>query len=175
MDELQYEVGDGPCLTAMRTGTTVSVPDVREEVRWPEYITAVSAQGIGSILGLPLPLEGTAKGALNLYSPLRNGFTHEDISRAEAFAGQTAKSLRLKLRLAQLNEANNDMAEAMKSRTVIDMAVGAIMAQNRCSQEAAMQILIRASNTRNVKLRDLAASVVASLTDNRPVRTHFEE
>lgn len=42
MDELQYAFGDGPCLTAMRTGTTVYVPDVSTEHRWPEYTRAVA-------------------------------------------------------------------------------------------------------------------------------------
>ncbi|WP_458112094.1 GAF and ANTAR domain-containing protein [Arthrobacter sp. R1-13] len=175
MDELQYGFGDGPCLSAMRTTTTMHVPDVLGEHRWPEYISAVSAHGIGSILGLPLPLERGATAALNLYSPLQHGFTGEDIAGAESFAEQTAKTLRLELRLAQMSDAKNDMAEAMKSRTTIDMAIGAIMAQNRCSQDAALQILMRASNSRNVKLRDVAASVIASITDNTQVRTHFDE
>lgn len=175
MDELQYSFGDGPCLTAMRTWTTVHVPDVAEERRWPEYISAVATEGIGSILGIPLPQEGGAAAVMNLYSPLRNGFTVHDIAGAESFAEQTAKTLRLELRLTQTHEARNDMADAMKSRTMIDMAVGAIMAQNRCSQDGAIEILRRASNSRNVKLRDVAAAVIASITNETGVSTHFDE
>ena len=175
LEELQYEFRDGPCPTAMRTRTGVHVPDVRGEVRWPEYMAAVSVHGIGSILGLPLPLEGAARAVLHLYSPQKDGFTREAIIRAEAFAEEAAKTLRMGLRLAHMSEANNDMVEAMKSRTVIDVAVGAIMAQNRCSQDAALQLLIKASSTRNIKLRDVAASVIASVADNSPVRTHFDE
>jgi hypothetical protein len=37
-----------------------------------------------------------------------------------------------------------------------------------------MAILKRASSTRNIKLRDLAASVIASVTDNPTVTTHFD-
>jgi AmiR/NasT family two-component response regulator len=48
------------------------------------------------------------------------------------------------------------------------------MAQNRCSQETAIKILKNASNTRNVKLLDIAASVVASLSQDPRVRTHFD-
>jgi GAF domain-containing protein len=175
MDELQYAFGDGPCLTAMRTRTTVHVPDITEEHRWPDYISAVATKGIGSILGIPLPQEGGATAVMNLYSPLRNGFTGDDITGAEAFAEQTAKTLRLELRLTQTYEAKNDMANAMKSRTTIDMAVGAIMAQNRCSQDAAMEILRRASSSRNIKLREVAASMIASITDETHVTTHFDE
>jgi GAF domain-containing protein len=175
LDELQCEFGDGPSLTAIRTRTTVHVPDVGGEHRRPEYIDAVSAHGIGSILGIPLKLEGTATAALNLYSPLPHGFTREDITRAEAFAEQAAKTLRLELRLAQLSNANKDMAQAMKTRTIIDLAVGAIMAQNCCSQDAALRILHRASSNRNIKLLDVAASVITAITDNTHVRTHFDQ
>ena len=62
----------------------------------------------------------------------------------------------------------------MESRTTIDLATGAIMAQNRCNQESAIRILRIASNTRNVKLRDIAASVVASISHDPGVRTHFD-
>lgn len=175
MDQLQYSFGDGPCLTAMRTRTTVHVPDVVAERRWPEYISAVTVEGIGSILGIPLPQEGGATAVMNLYSPLRNGFTAPDIAGAEAFAEQTAKTLRLELRLTETHEAKTDMADAMKSRTMIDMAVGAIMAQNRCSQASAVEILKRASSSRNVKLRDVAVAVIASISDETGVSTHFEE
>lgn len=62
----------------------------------------------------------------------------------------------------------------MESRTTIDLAAGAIMAQNRCNQETAMKTLKIASGSRNVKLRDVAASVVASLSQDPNVRTHFD-
>jgi AmiR/NasT family two-component response regulator len=63
----------------------------------------------------------------------------------------------------------------MKSRTAIDIAVGVIMAQNRCSQAAAMEILRKASNSRNIKLRDVAAGVIQSISPDPELRTHFDE
>ena len=48
------------------------------------------------------------------------------------------------------------------------------MAQNRCNQETAMTILKIASSTHNVKLREIAASVVSSLSQDPLVRTHFD-
>ena len=71
-----------------------------------------------------------------------------------------------------LNRARNLQA-ALESRTVVDIAVGIIMAQNGCSQESAVEILRSVSNTRNIKIRSVAAGVVAAVSDR--VRTHFEE
>lgn len=174
MDELQYAYNDGPCLAAIRASETNHVPDLRQDDRWPQYAAAVLDEGIGSILAVPFLGEGDAKAGLNLYSTVVHGFSGEDIARAEAFALQANTSLRLALRIAQLTEARNDLSTAMKSRTTIDLAAGIIMAQNRCSQATAMAILKNASSGRNAKLRDVAATVVASVTSDTRVTTHFD-
>jgi hypothetical protein len=175
MDELQYRYADGPCLSAMRTGSTMHVPDVSREPRWPEYIKAVAAKRVRSILSVPLAMDGHSSASLNIYSSRANGFTGQDISRAELFGQQSAKTLRLGLRLARLREAKENLEAAMKSRTAFDVAVGIIMAQNRCSQDAALKILRSASSARNIKLRDVAAGVVKSVSPATSLHTHFDE
>lgn len=175
MDELQFAFGDGPCLSAMGTNTTAHVPDVASELRWPKYIRAVAGKGVGSILGVPLRLDGDSSAALNIYSSQPNAFSPEDIARAELFAEQSAKTLRLELRLARLQQVKDDLELAMKSRTAIDIAVGVVMAQSRCSQSAAMAILVKASSSRNIKLRNVAAGVIESISPGAEVVTYFDE
>ena len=174
LDELQYGLGEGPCLTAVQGLTTIHVPDLREEARWPRYAAAAWAEGIGSVLSVPLPLEGEANAALNLYSSRTNAFSGADIKHAEAYAAQVSKALRLAVRVTQLTEDRKHLTTAMESRTTIDVAVGVIMAQNRCSQESALKILKIASSTRNVKLRDVAAAVVATVSEDPELLTHFD-
>ena len=173
LDELQNTY-EGPCLTAMDSMGSVLVPDLRREDRWPEYVEAASGQGLRSVLSVPLLVEGDTRAALNLYSERANAFSDADVERAEVFAQHASKSLRLALKIAQLSDARNDLAAAMQSRTVIDLAVGAIMAQNHCSQEEAFTILRTASSNRNIKLRHLAQSIIAAVSSGK-VTTHFEE
>ncbi|SKC10102.1 GAF domain-containing protein [Arthrobacter sp. 49Tsu3.1M3] len=175
MDELQNGFGDGPCLTALRDNRTLYVPDLAAETRWGDYISAVAAQGIGSILAVPLDLAGEASAVLNLYSTRTDGFSDADIAKAESFASHATGSLRLALRIAHLREVHDNLSAAMDSRTTIDMAIGAVMAQNRCSRDAAFRILANASNHRNVKLRDVAASIIASISGETDIQTRFEE
>jgi len=175
MDEMQYQFGDGPCLTAIRSHATVYVPDLHTEQRWPAYAEAVAEHGLASILGTPIPLEGEAGAGLNLYATETHTFTEEAIETAETYARQTSKALRLAIRMAHLSDARNNLSAAMQSRTVIDLAVGVIIGQNRCSQEQAFRILKNASNTRNMKLRDVAAAVVESASKNTSISTHFED
>lgn len=175
MDELQNSFQEGPCLTAMDGMQSVLVPDLLRETRWPNYMAAAAGQGIRSILGVPLLVEGETRAALNLYASRPHAFCGADIERAEAFAAHASKSLRLALRIAQLNDARNDMALAMQSRTVIDLAAGVIMGQNRCSQATAMEIMKAASSARNIKLRHVAQSIIDGVAAGTPVTTHFDE
>lgn len=129
---------------------------------------------MGSGLSVPLVLEGEAEAGLNLYSTRSHGFTDEDIDTVEAYSYHASKALRLAVRISQLAEAKTNPTAAIESRTIIDLATGAIMAQNRCSQDTAIKILKIASSTRYVKLRDIAASVVASLSQDPTVRPYCD-
>lgn len=174
MDELQYAYGDGPCLTALRDLKTVYIPTLHDEGRWPHYTATAWAEGIRSILSVPLPLEGEASAALNLYAAQTHAFSSEAIRKAEEHAAQASKALRLAVRIAQLTEDRENLTAAMESRTVIDLATGIIMAQNKCSQDTAVRILRTVSNTRNRKLRDVAAMLVESVGKDPTVVTHFD-
>jgi GAF domain-containing protein len=174
LDEAQLGYDDGPCLRAAREGITFHLPDTEHDNRFPGYHSAMAGSGIRSILAVPIPLEGDAKAALNLYCTWPNAFDSAAVGQAEGFARDASESLLLAVRVAALVERNADLKAAMESRTTIDMAVGIIMGQNRCSQTDAFEILRKASAARNVKLRDVAAGVVASVTGDA-ITTHFDE
>lgn len=175
MDEMQYGFGDGPCLSAIREARTELVSDVTAENRWMEYLAAAAGQGVRSILAVPFQLDQEeAKAALNLYALNDRAFSAEIIDTAESYVHIAANSLQLAVRIARLSDARQNLMAAMESRTMIDTAVGVVMAQNRCNQEAAFAMLKRASSSRNAKLRDIAASVLASVAQDPAVRTHFE-
>lgn len=174
MDEVQYGFDDGPCLRAAREGYTVHIPDFLAEERFPEYRQAIAGHGIRSALGIPIRLDAGASAGLDFYSTRADAFPATSIAVAEGIARDASRSLRLAVRIAHLTDSTNNLRAALESRTTIDLAVGAIMAQNRCSQEDAVAILRAASQGRNVKLRDLAASMLASLGQEGSVRTHFD-
>ncbi len=175
LDELQIDFGDGPCLTALRHNSVVLVVDSRHESRWSDYMEAVWRNGIGSILAVPLDLAGEADAVVNLYSTTPHGFSGPDITAADEFGRRAAKSVRLALRISQLRSARDDLTAAIQSRSTIDTAVGIVMAQNRCGRDAAFKVLTRASNSRNVKLREIAANVIASVSGEADPAPYFDE
>ncbi|WP_417215812.1 ANTAR domain-containing protein [Arthrobacter sp.] len=173
MDELQYKYDEGPCLSAARNGEVFHAPHLSREKRWPEYIAEIRGTGVESIMAAPFDLLGEALGALNLYAEGAAAFDEDMQDLALAYAAQASASIRLAVRIAQLLDTTKDLKAALASRTVIDVAVGIIMGQNRCNQEEAFSILQRASSTRNMKLRDVAMRIVENVAPG-DVGTHFD-
>ena len=76
--------------------------------------------------------------------------------------------LRLSLLLARQATLAKDLETAMISRSTIDQALGVIMGQNRTTRDEAFEILRAASQSRNVKLREVAALIIQNLTGHPP-------
>ncbi|WP_427170878.1 ANTAR domain-containing protein [Arthrobacter sp. 92] len=175
LDELQAETRQGPGLTAIGSQTAVLVPDLDREQRWPRFLRAASERGVGSVLSVPLPAEGQSRGVLTLYAKRADAFPPEDVTTARAFTRQASPALRLALRIAQLTDTRDHLTAAMHSRSIIDTALGVVMAQNRCGRDQAFGILVDAANTRETKLRRVAASIIASVSGEKDITTHFKE
>ena len=190
VDEVQYELDDGPCLHAMRDGHMVRIEDTADKARWPEFEAQAASHGIRSCLALPLktlPLKtlppdalppdaggqsagapGKPVGALNLYARSASAFGAAEARRAENFAQDASGVLTLALRLASHAALIEQLRSSLTSRTVIDQALGIIMAREHCTQARAFAILRSASQNSNVKLRDIASGVVSSVTGEPP-------
>ncbi|MCM3689114.1 GAF and ANTAR domain-containing protein [Kocuria rosea] len=173
LDEIQYHYGDGPCLTAAREHRVVYVADTRTDPRWPAYGKAAAEAGILSALGVPFDLGGEAEAGLDVYADTADTYDAATIKVVQAQVASASTVLRLAVRLARHRDTAADLKAAMESRTTIDLAVGIVMGQNRCTQERAFEILRAASSHRNIKLRDLAADLVAQVGKG-PTSTHFK-
>ncbi|MGH3774620.1 MAG: GAF and ANTAR domain-containing protein [Pseudonocardiaceae bacterium] len=160
LDEVQYGHHNGPCLTSMRTGTTVTISDLANDDSWGAYRLDALAHGIASALSIPLTGGPGVRGALNFYSDQPAVFTTERQQRAEGLGEEASRALRLAVRLTDQTELTQHLETALASRTVIDQAIGIIMGQNRCTATDAFEILRRASHHRNIKLRAVAHEIV---------------
>jgi GAF domain-containing protein len=175
IDELQYRLDDGPCLHAMRSGDRVSIDDTGGREQWPRFEAAARARGIRSCLALPLVADGKPVGALNLYARDVAAFGPGQVRRAENLAENASGALSLMLRLASYAELTDQLRSSLTSRAVIYQALGVIMAQERCTQARAFEILRTASQHSNVKLRDIAAAIVTGVGGEPPHPHPFED
>jgi GAF domain-containing protein len=163
-DEMQYVRGYGPCMDAGRTATVLLITDTREETRWPDYTAHVAERGVLSSLSVPLPIQTDLIGALNCYSRVPAAYPKEAIEIAEELAAHVAVAVGNAVAYTDASTLVEQMRTALASRSVIDQAMGVVMAQNRCDADAAFAILTRASQNRNIKLRDVARSIVTNIS-----------
>ena len=173
LDELQHTLGAGPCIAAAQNQEAVQIMDLGAEFRWPEYVRAARAHGVGSLAALPVDLQADGRAAVNLYSERADRFDEDTVLLVQEFIARAANSLRLAARFFSHASDAQDLKAALQSRTVIDLAVGIIMGQNHCSQQEAFTILRSASGRRNLKLRELAAGIVSSV-GGTAAETHFD-
>ena len=175
IDEVQYLLNDGPCLHAMRSGDQVSIDDTAGRAQWPRFEAAAQARGIRSCLALPLVADGKPVGALNLYARGVAAFGAVQVRHAENLAENASGGLSLMLRLASYSELTEQLRSSLTSRAVIYQALGVIMARERCAQAKAFEILRTASQHSNLKLRDIAAAIITSVSGEPPQPHPFEE
>ena len=71
-------------------------------------------------------------------------------------------------RMATVMAVNAQLSSSIESRALIDQAIGVIMAIRRCPQDEALGVLRKASQRQNVKLRDIAATIVAGVSGEPP-------
>ena len=110
---------------------------------------------------------------MNFFASKPGVFTADVYEKAVGFAAAAHSTLHLSVRINTAETRAEDLEAALESRTAINLACGVIMAQNRCSQAEAMEILTKVSSNRNRKLRDVAKELIENLTGSG-VKTHFD-
>jgi len=164
-DELQYRFGQGPCLDAARTGLHVLVNDVRAEGRWPDYAPAAADAGVGASLSVPLEIDGSGRGALNIYVGQRAVFPPAVVDIALELARFVDVVTTLTGERTRALVLAEQMEQAMHSRAVIEQAKGVIMRGRGCTAGEAFEVLTRMSQKSHVKLRDLCERLVDQVGD----------
>ena len=167
-DRIQYQSGDGPALHALRHPRPVNVHDTATANSWPRFCRQAASLGIRSCYAVPLAGDGEPVGALVLYARRPGAFGPEETRRAERFARHASGALTLSLRMASCADQNDQLRSSIVSRAVIDQALGVIMATERCPQDKAFALLRSVSQNTNVKIRDLAATIVTRVSGEPP-------
>lgn len=160
VDATQYSTGQGPCVEAIRTGQNVHVVLNEEVQRWPDFVRDATEMGAASVLSTPLYARESVIGSLNIYSSEASPFGADDQELALAFAGHASVVLANAAAFMTRDLVNHQLQEALASRDLIGQAKGILMARKGCSSDEAFDVLRRASQRVNRKLRDVAQDVV---------------
>ena len=163
VDRIQSDTGEGPCVDAIKEHEVFQTGRLSEEERWPNFTPrAIAESRVESILSLRLFVAEGTMGALNLYSTQPDAFDERDVAVATVFAAHAAVAW-------STSQTIENLRAGMVTRQLIGQAVGLLMVRQGMSESDALEALRRASQRLNVKLRQVAESIVhprgAQLTD----------
>jgi hypothetical protein len=160
-DSLQYELREGPCYAAVTDERFVLVNDLAAAEDLPRYGPKAVALGLGAQAAVQLLHNGERAG-LNLYARASGAFDPSTVHLAELFASQGGALLGYAEQVEQLSEA-------LHTRTDIGTAVGILMERYDIDRQRAFGFLSRTSQTRNVKVRNLAQQVIDGTFQSTPI------
>lgn len=163
VDLLQYAIGRGPCLDALSGVGGQYVPDLADDPRWGEYGPRAAGLGIRSCVSLPVLHDDVVIAVAKVYSGRVDGLDEDQRRIADEFAAECAGGLGLARALSRAADELDDRTRAMDSRRGIDLAIGMIMGRAGCDADRAFTLLREISQRRNVKLREVAAELVAGV------------
>jgi GAF domain-containing protein len=153
-DELQYALGEGPCLDAIWHYDTVISANLAEEERWTTWAPRVAAElNIRSMLALRLFTSTELVGGLNLYSKDVDAFDEDEAYTGNYLAAQIAVAV------AEEQQTDSLRIGAL-NRTIIGQAQGILMERYKIDADQAFNVMRRVSQDNNIKLIRVADELV---------------
>jgi GAF domain-containing protein len=154
LDELQYELSEGPCAETLRDSDVVVAPNVGHDQRWPRYVPQAVELGLRSQLAVKLYLDDEGMlGGINFYSTTSDEVDPDAPALARIFAAHSA------IAVGHARERET-LFEGLQTRKVIGQAIGIVMERYQMDEDRAFSFLVRASSHGNIKLRDIAQELV---------------
>ena len=154
--QLQLRIGEGPCLEALAGGQhTVLVSNSLADDRWPQWGPAAADLGFHSVISSSLEARSRRIGSLNVYAARADAFSPHDAAVVQNLAVHASVAV------AAAKE-RNELHQALSTRTLIGQAEGILMHAYDIGPEQAFAYLRRISQDQNVKLVEVAQSIVDS-------------
>lgn len=158
LDRLQLDASEGPCIDAFVQGATFYAYDLVDDERWPTFGPQAVAAGVNCVLSYSLSVDGLS--ALNLYAYLPAAFGATDRAQGQLFATLARLALESAEERAADGERTANFTDALRTRELIGQAQGILMERERITADQAFDVLRRASQRMNVKLRSVAETLV---------------
>jgi GAF domain-containing protein len=163
LEELQFTLGEGPCIDAFSLRRPVLEPDLASASagRWPGYRAAAQEAGVRAVFAFPLQVGAALLGVLDVHRRASGILSPEALMQALTFAEVTVETLLEGQERALPGEAETTLNRALDSQFTIYQAQGMAMVDLRVSLADAMARLQGHAFAHDRRLQDVAGDVVA--------------
>ncbi|MCU1631641.1 MAG: histidine kinase [Micrococcaceae bacterium] len=163
-DDLQYELGKGPCLSAWSEGRATYVEDTEADQRWPLWSASAAKTGIRSCFSVPLQAGPQGIGAMKIYAGTPDAFTVQD----QKVLANLARSAAVLLGHIQGSDTPQRISatfrETLWVRDLIATARGVIMERHGVEEDEAFNYILNGAGNNGVSLHEFAQSVLRADT-----------
>lgn len=163
IEQLQYDLGEGPCVDAFRLDRPMSEPDLAdpEVVRWPAFSGPALDAGARAVFGFPLQIGAVRLGAMNLYCDRPGPLTADQHADALVMADVAAQGILILQAHAPPGELAIELEAGADFQYSVHQASGMIAAQLDVSVTQALIRLRAHAYGHDRALTDVAADVTA--------------
>ena len=162
LEELQFTLGEGPCMDAYGSRKPVLTSDLAEAgSRWPGYAPAVSAHGVQAVFALPLQIGAACLGAMDIYRSSAGALTSSELAVAFAFT-EVAMGALLDAQDGSADgfQVDSFQREAASNRFEVYQAQGMVTVQLGVNLAEAMARLRAYAYAEDCRLADVADAVI---------------
>lgn len=170
LDEVQIDLGEGPCWLAVATRRPVLTPNLRNarDEAWPVFAKAIRNDHVGALHAFPLVVGSLSIGAIDMYTVKTGSFSDQQVSDASQLAGIAARQvLRRALSTRQAREGETQAGEDVSeySRRVVHQATGMVLVQLDVSAADALLVIRGHAFAHGIPVRDVATAIVERRLD----------
>jgi transcriptional regulator with GAF, ATPase, and Fis domain len=157
IDDMERLAGEGPCVDAIEEETPQIETDLTNPEQWPNLAARLVAETpVRGAMGFRILVDKRKTGALNLFSDKAGVFDTESAGQAVVLASFASVAINA---VAQ-GEDVSTLRRGLLSNREIGKAVGMLMMLHGIDEQEAFNVLRRYSQDLNVKLADVARSVI---------------
>jgi GAF domain-containing protein len=158
-DNLQYSLGEGPCLSAWAQVQPVIIADTATDTRWKDWAMAATEAGVRSCLSVPLIRGSDSIGAMKVYSGSPDAFDVDD----QRLLAKLAKSAAALLGHVQASDTpqriSDEVKDSLASRDIIGIARGVLMERHDLDPDEALTRITRLAGAARAPMRETAAFI----------------
>lgn len=174
IEELQFSLGEGPCVEAVSTGVPVLIADLLEPDgaavdRWPVFMAGAESAGVRAVFAFPLRIGAIVVGALDLYNDHPGELDGVQLPAGLMAADAAALAL-LQVDTAGVTGFADDFASRGSYQMQVHQATGMVQVQLDITTEEAFLMLRARAFTLGRPLPEVASDVV-----NRRLRLAQED
>lgn len=166
-DGLQYELDEGPCLTAASDRELVRIDDVTEDRRWPRWAAAVVGLGVRSAMSAPMIAGDRSLGAIKVYAEEPGAFDERSEQLLTLFSAQAAVLVANVQHHERAQRLSVSMREAFRGRDLVCTAKGVLMGRHAVDEATAFGMLLARGQQDGTTVAQAARAIVDSAVRRR--------